>query len=367
MKISVTRDTLIKPVQAATSIVDKRHTMAILANVKLTAKDGLLQLCATDLEIEIIAQIPVNIEQPGEITVPARKLLDICRSLPDSAEIELSVDGGQVILKSGRSRFSLSSLSTHDFPSIDSKLDDESIKVAQSALHRLLKRTYFAMAQQDVRYFLNGLLIEMSDTYLRTVATNGHRLAMTTVNMAIALAGGKRQVIVPRKAVTELIRLLEDSDDQVEVTFGTGHIRVALPNYIFTSKLIDGRYPDYNRVIPTENKNIMKVSRESMKQTLTRTAILSNEKYQGIRVQVASNLVTLSANNPEQEEAKDELDVDYQGSDMEIGFNVNYLIDALSAMEKDQITISLNGATGSAVLRDGSDSDSVYVVMPIRL
>ncbi len=367
MKFSVARDILIKPVQAATSIVDKRHTMAILANVKLTANEGQLQLCATDLEIEIIAQVPITVEEPGEITVPARKLLDICRSLPEDANIRFSVEGTQAILNSGRSRFSLSSLPTCDFPSIESKLDDAPIQVAQSVLYRLLKRTYFAMAQQDVRYFLNGLLIEMSETYLRTVATNGHRLAMATANMAIPLTGGKRQVIVPRKAVIELIRLLEDSDDLVEVAFSTGHIRITLPDYVFTSKLVDGRYPDYNRVIPTDNKNIMKVCRESMKQTLTRTAILSNEKYHGIRVQVSNNLVTLSANNPEQEEAKDELDVDYQGAEMEIGFNVNYLIDALSAMDKDHITISLNGSSGSAVLRDGNDSDSIYVVMPIRL
>ncbi len=367
MKFSVTRNVLIKPVQAITGIVDKRNTMAILGNIKLEAHDGVLSLAATDLEVEVIAKIPVAVEVPGSITVPGKKLLDICRSLPDEASLAFTVDGSQAVLTSGRSRFTLAVLSADDFPSIESKLEDAPVQVVQSVLSRLLKRSYFAMASQDVRYFLNGLLVEMSDTYLRTVATNGHRLAMTTSNMAIPLSGAKRQVIVPRKAVMELMRLLDDSDEVVDVTLGAGHIRVTLPHYQFTSKLIDGRYPDYNRVIPTENKNIVKVNRELLKQTLSRTAILSNEKYHGIRVNMASNLMTLSANNPEQEEAKDELDVEYTGAEMEIGFNVNYLIDALSVMEQEHVVIVLNGASGSAVLRDGPDSDSVYVVMPIRL
>ncbi|MDO8953853.1 MAG: DNA polymerase III subunit beta [Gammaproteobacteria bacterium] len=367
MKFVIQRETLLKPLQAIIGVVEKRHTMAVLANILIDVKGQELRLTATDLEIEMISM--VSLSQPAEdgvITVPARKILDICRSLPDSALVEISSESAnKVTVKSGRSRFSLASLPAENFPSIDGNIGETHVKVSQKAFSGLLKHTYFAMAQQDVRYFLNGMLLEVSEHNLRAVATDGHRLAMA--NETVHGSVGVTQVIIPRKAIVELMRLMEPTDELIELTMGTSHIRAVLPQFTFTSKLLDGRYPDYNRVIPSPGANILLASKDILKSALSRTAILSNEKYRGVRLQFEEKLLKLMANNPEQEEAQDELEVNYTGKDLEIGFNVSYLLDVLNAIDGEAVKISLANANSSALIHDRDNDKNVYVVMPIRL
>ena len=365
MKFSLNRETLLKPLQAVMSVVENRHTMAILANILLDADNGTLSLTATDLELELVAKTQAAIEQPGKITVPGRKLLDISRSLPEGANITLTHNASQVVVTSGKSRFQLSTLSAQEFPSVEGELGSTTLTLPQNTLAYLIKKTHFAMAQQDVRYFLNGMLLEIKNNNLRTVTTDGHRLATCVVplDQDIPLT----QVIIPRKAVLEMLRLLEESDQSVVLTFGKNHLRVELPDFVFTTKLLEGRYPDYNRVIPAEGQNTLTVDRKLYKQALSRTAILSNEKYRGVRLNLGEKRLVLMANNPEQEEAQDELEVQYQGDAIEIGFNVNYLLDVMGVLECDAVQMNLTNANSSALVRDPNNNDSVYVVMPIRL
>lgn len=367
MKFEIQREQLLKPLQSLIGVVEKRHTMAILGNVLIEVKGTALKMTATDLEIELVATLTLDVAATdGKFTIPARKLVDICRSLPDSATVTFKVDdNNRPMVTSGRSRFSLSSLPAESFPSIEGHVGDTQINLAQQDLLSLLRKTYFSMAHQDVRYFLNGLLLEVSPELLRVVATDGHRLAMSTQKMDVPDLK-PIQVIIPRKAVIELMRLLEETDEPVNLTLGDNHIRAELPNYTFTSKLIDGRYPDYNRVIPSEGENVMMANGGDLKHALSRAAILSNEQYRGVRLKFMKDALHLSANNPEQEEAQDEVEVSYKGEDIEIGFNVSYLLDVLSSLN-DKVQVSLLSANSSALIRDEDDQSSLYVVMPIRL
>jgi DNA polymerase-3 subunit beta len=365
MKLSAAREALLKPLQAVIGVVERRQTMPILANVLLVTKDGSLSVTATDLEVELVATAAVDTESAGEVTVPGRKLLDICRALPDGATIDVSLSGDKLSVRSGRSKFSLATLPAAEFPTVEDIGADQSIEVSQKTLARLLEKTHFAMAQQDVRYYLNGLLIETGDNYLRAVATDGHRLALCQV----AEEGRnlpEQQVIVPRKGVLELQRLLSGEGD-VTIELGANHIRLQLDGNRLTSKLIDGRFPEYDRVIPKDTDNELLADREVFKGALQRTAILSNEKYRGIRLVIRDSGVVLQAHNPEQEEAEEELEVQYSGEDIEIGFNVNYLVDALSAITSDEVSISVVDGNSSCLLREPGNDDCKYVVMPMRL
>ena len=368
MKFTVDRETLIKPLQSLVSVVEKRHTMAILGNIlfKLTANK--LMLTATDLEVELSASINLNQSyEDSSVTVPARKLYDIVRSLLDNSEITFKQEKNRFIVTSGRSRFTLSTLEATDFPSVEGKVGDTQVQISQSTFAGLLKRTYFAMAQQDVRYFLNGMLFEVADKTLRVVATDGHRLAMSTEPLPVTVEN-KAQVIIPRKAILELMRLVDEhSDDPITLALGSHHIQVTLPDYQFTSKLLDGRYPDYNRVVPPPGTNLMIANKELLRSALQRTAILSNEKYRGVRLIFNNPDLRLLANNPEQEEAEDEIKVSYEGEQLEIGFNVSYLLDVLNAIEGDEVKVALNNGNSSALIHDANSQASIYVVMPIRL
>ena len=365
MKLSAAREALLKPLQAVIGVVERRQTMPILANVLLVTRDGSLSVTATDLEVELVASATVDTESAGEVTVPGRKLLDICRALPDGATINISLSGDKLSIRSGRSKFTLATLPAAEFPTVEDIGAGQSIEVSQVTLARLLEKTHFAMAQQDVRYYLNGLLIETGDSYLRAVATDGHRLALCQV----AEEGRKlpeQQVIVPRKGVLELQRLLTGEGD-VSIELGANHIRLQLDGNRLTSKLIDGRFPEYDRVIPKDTDNELLADREVFKGALQRTAILSNEKYRGIRLVIRDSGVVLQAHNPEQEEAEEELEVQYSGEDIEIGFNVNYLVDALSAITSDEVSISVVDGNSSCLLREPGNDDCKYVVMPMRL
>lgn len=365
MKFSASREAILEPLQAVIGVVERRQTMPILSNVLLALAGKKLSITATDLEVELVAQSDVAGESGGEVTVPGRKLHDICRALPPGSKVDINVAGERLSLKAGRSRFTLSTLKAGDFPTIDDIAAQHSFVVPQTDLHKLLTRTQFSMAQQDVRYYLNGLLLETGGKTLRAVATDGHRLALAEIELANKVAK-ESQVIVPRKGVLELNRLLETEGD-LNVSLGASHIRVDKASLRLTSKLIDGRFPEYQRVIPKSPTSALKADRDALREALQRTAILSNEKYRGVRLELSSNSVTMQANNPEQEEAIETLEVEYSGSAMEIGFNVNYLLDALGAIESSQVEIGLTDSNSSCLIVAPGDTHTKYVVMPMRL
>lgn len=367
MRFSVSRDALLKPLQLVAGVVERRQTLPVLSNVLIQLEGDRLSLTGTDLEVEIVGRIQLEqVGDAGEITVPARKLVDICRSLPDGAQIEFFEDGQKLVVKSGRSRFSLSTLPANDFPNVEDGPSDLQFSCPQSDIKRLIDRTAFAMAQQDVRYYLNGMLWEVTQGQLRVVSTDGHRLALCTRPLAIETAQ-KIQAILPRKGVIELARLLSDGDHIAEIKLGASHIRATTADFTFTSKLVDGKFPDYERVLPKGGSRVVIGVRDELKQAFGRTAILSNEKYRGVRLQLEPGQLTIVANNPEQEEAEETVTVDYNGESMEIGFNVSYLLDVANVLNTENIKITLADSNSSALLEEPENGDSAYVVMPMRL
>ncbi len=367
MKLTINREALLKPLQLVAGVVERRQTLPVLSNVLLVVEGDQLSLTGTDLEVELVGRVKLEQSaESGEITVPARKLMDICKSLPEDCDIELKVDDQKVILRSGRSRFTLSTLPANDFPNIEEEAGSFTFSIAQSRLRRLIDRTGFAMAQQDVRYYLNGMLLEVNNHMLRSVATDGHRLAMCSVDADIS-QDNKHQVIVPRKGILELARLLTEGDEAVNITVGGNHIRANTGDFTFTSKLVDGKFPDYERVLPRGGDKIVIGDRQTLRQAFNRTAILSNEKYRGIRMMLNENTMKIMANNPEQEEAEEEVTVNYPGDALEIGFNVSYLLDVLSVISGDAVKLTLSDSNSSALIEETEGGDSVYVVMPMRL
>ena len=368
MKFTISREAFLKPLQLVVSVVERRQTLPVLSNVLIHLDGGnQLSLTGTDLEVEIVGYAQLdNPGESGEITVPARKLMDICKSLPDKADINFSEDGGRMHITSGRSRFTLSTLSASEFPCVEEGAGQVEFSLVGETLKRLLEDTAFAMAQQDVRYYLNGMLWEAASGILRAVATDGHRLAMSHTEMPFTLPE-KIQAIVPRKGVMELSRILHD-DDTINVVIGANHVRVQGAEFRFTSKLIDGAYPDYERVLPRGGTKFINGGREILRHAFARTAILSNEKYRGVRLLIEGNLLKITANNPEQEEAEEEVVIDFQGEGgLEIGFNVNYLLDALNALKGESARISLSDANSSALMESPDFPGAVYVIMPMRL
>jgi DNA polymerase-3 subunit beta len=365
MKFSISRESLLKVLQAVIGVVERRQTMPILANVLFAAREKGLSVTASDLEVELIAEAATErVDVPGEITVPGRKLLDITRALDTDARLAVQLEGDRLVLKAGRSRFVLSTLPAAEFPLVDRMETTSRLRLPQSDLARLLDKTQFSMAQQDVRYYLNGLLLETSSTRVRAVATDGHRLALCDISI-INQDVTSTQVIVPRKGVMELHRLLGSGD--VTIAIGSNHIRATLDGIQFTSKLIDGRFPDYERVIPTSETATLKADRDTLRSALQRAAILSNEKYRGVRLELGRNTLRIQANNPDQEEASDEIEVQYEGEGIEIGFNVTYLLDALAAVDEDAVEIDFVDANSSCLIRSPSGGMGKYVVMPMRL
>jgi DNA polymerase-3 subunit beta len=365
MKFSAAREVILKPLQTVVGVVERRQTMPILSNVLLSVQGNKLSVTATDLEVEMVAEAEVKAEAGGEITVPGRKLHDIFRALPEGASVEISQNGDRVNVKAGRSRFTLSTLRAADFPTVEEVGAKQTLRLNKPDLRRLVDKTHFSMAQQDVRYYLNGLLLETERKRLRAVATDGHRLALSEAEL-LAAATRDEQLIVPRKGVLELSRLL-DGEGEVQLALGANHIRVHLDGIRLTSKLIDGRFPEYGRVVPSEPKNLLKADRNLFRQALQRTAILSNEKYRGVRLELSPNSVVLQANNPEQEEAVETLEVEYSGDTMEIGFNVNYLLDALAAVDGEQVEFGVTDANSSCLIREPGSDRTKFVVMPMRL
>lgn len=368
MKLSIQRSDLLKPLQMINGVVERRQTLPILSNVLLNAKDDRLYLTGTDLEIEMIGNVRLeNIEAQGTITVSARKLLDICRALPEEAQLQLTLENDHLSLRSGKSRFNLTTLPAHEFPDVEDAPFSTQFTMQQSKLKNLLSKVYFAMGQQDVRHYLNGALFDINQGILKCVATDGHRLAMSQIQEEKVL-DAKSKVILPRKSVLELVRLLDaTSENEATVCIGDNHFRIITPDFTFTSKLINAQYPDYEKLIPRNVENTAIASREALKQALVRASILSNEKFRGIRLQLNQDSLRIMANNPEQEEAEELIPLEYQGSGMEIGFNVAYLLDVVSAIVSDTIRWSFSDPSAGVLIESGDQDDSLYVVMPMRL
>ncbi|MEY1660628.1 DNA polymerase III subunit beta [Isoalcanivorax beigongshangi] len=367
MRFTINRELLLKPLQQVAGVVERRQTLPVLANVLIEVSDQRLSLTGTDLELELVARLPLegDGQQLGETTVPARKLLDICKSLPAESEIRFEVDGERMVVRSGRSRFTLSTLPASDFPSLEEEVGGASLEIEPEQLRRLIDNTAFSMAQQDVRYYLNGMLLELGKNRLRAVATDGHRLAMADAE--VAGISEEVQVIVPRKGVMELARLLGDGATAIRLTVGKNHVRLVVGDITFTTKLVDGKFPEYERVIPKDTPRRVSADRETLRQALGRVAILSNEKYRGVRLQLSDGMLRIQANNPEQEEAEEEVSVSFQGDELEIGFNVSYLIDVLNALHGTEVQLQLGDSNSSAVVVDPNTSGTLYVVMPMRL
>ncbi|OUS17311.1 DNA polymerase III subunit beta [Gammaproteobacteria bacterium 50_400_T64] len=370
MKFSVSKETLVKQLQMAVGVVERRQTLPILANVLIRLNEGELTLTGTDLEVEIISRTASEMgsEISGALTVPARKLLDICRSLPDGVDIKFSTnDKGRVVITSGRSRFTLTTLPAEEFPNVEDGAESVEFSLPAKSLKHLIDSTSFAMAHQDVRYYLNGMLWEVSGSKLNGVATDGHRLAISSIELPGDAVSSPVQVILPRKGVVELSRLLVDEGD-IKISLGEAHLRVRGSDFHFTSKLVDGAYPDYDRVLPKGGTLVIRGDRDGLRQAFSRAAILSNEKYRGVRLLLSENLLNIVANNPEQEEAQEEVVVSYTGVELEVGFNVNYILDVLNTLGGEEAVFILSDANSSALIQDPADeAGSSYVIMPMRL
>jgi DNA polymerase III subunit beta len=366
MKIVTDRENLLEPLQQIAGVVERRQTLPILANILINAGSNGMQMTATDLEVELKTQASANCEGDIDFTVPARKLLDITKALPDGAVINLEITGEKAKLQSGRSRFSLGVLPAQDYPVIEPTPSSMVMTVKEGLFKRLIEKTQFAMAQQDVRYYLNGMLLEIQGGDIRTVATDGHRLALSQSTGAVSNEL-EIQVILPRKAVIELGRLLKDKDDDIKIELSNSYIKVLLEGAVFTSKLIDGRFPEYQRVMPSGSDKEVVADKTNLRQSLSRASILSNEKYRGIRFSLQTNLLQLQAHNPEQEEAEEELEIDYNGEELKIGFNVGYLIDAISAIDEGEVIVELKDSNSSALIYGKGNEESKYVIMPMRI
>lgn len=366
MKISTNRDNLLPPLLQVGNVVERRQTLPILANVLMRVEGGSITFIATDLEVELETRIEASTEESAEFTLPARKFIDICKALPESAKINISLEGEKAIIRSGRGRYTLGMLPATDYPSIEPASVTQTLRIRETDLKNLLEQTQFAMAQQDVRYYLNGLLLEAVPRRIRAVATDGHRLALSEVAYK-GKVDNEMQVIIPRKAVLELHRLLSHSENEVVLETSNSHIQIHLGNTSFTSKLIDGRYPDYNRVLPTGETHDLIADKEELRQTLARAAILSNEKYRGITFMASKDMLRLKAHNPEQDEAEEEVEVKYSGPEINIGFNVGYLIDVLGVLVGENVCISLIDGNSSSLITSTTSDSSKYVVMPMRI
>ena len=366
MKLQVGRNELLSALQSVIGVVERRQTLPVLSNFLLETRDDELIVTGTDLEIELESRARVQNIAPGRVTVPARKFFDICRGLPEGADINLESTGDRATLRSGRSRYSLSCLKADEYPAMGQVADGRKLVLKHTELKRLIERTQFAMAQQDVRYYLNGMLLEINSKRIRTVTTDGHRLAMSEV---VKDTGFKEavQIIIPRKAVLELGRLLEAGEEEVTLIVAAGQLQADLDMVRLTTKLIDGRFPDYERVIPDSGDKRLQAKCDSVKRALGRAAILSNEKFRGVRLQLDEGKLVLQTHNPEHDEAEDDLEVNYSGGAMEIGFNVNYLLDALGALTGDEFVMELKNSDSSGLVYALDDPSSKYVVMPMRL
>lgn len=366
MKFNINKDKILSSLQTSCGVIERKQTLPVLSNLLIVAEKEKITFTGTDMEVEIVSIIAHENESIGEVTVPAKKFLDICRALPDGSNIDLSFNKTQATVKSGKSKFTLATLPATEFPLTEAIGNSIKIILSQERFRSLLEDTMFSMAQQDVRYYLNGLLIEIKKDSLRAVATDGHRLALKEIEVKTGLEEAQ-QIIVPRKGVIELIKLLDDDNENINIEISQNHIRIEKDTIQFTSKLVDGKFPDYQRVIPKEGSYPLRADRELLKQGLIRASILSNEKYKGVRLILQKGTLKAFAHNPEQEEAEEEIEINYNGDEIEIGFNVTYLLDALSAIKTKQVILNISDPNSSCLVLPDNEIECKYVVMPMRL
>lgn len=366
MHIHISREELLKPLAHVVAVIERRQALPILANVAMSVNDGVLRLTGTDLEIELVATTATSTSSAGAMTVPGRKLYDICRALPPEAMVEIRQEGDKAQIKSGKSRFTLTTLPAADFPSVEGGGWQAELRVDQQDLKQVIDRTHFCMAHQDVRYYLNGLLLELDGKRLRAVATDGHRMGLSEVELTEPIAV-PRQVIVPRKGVLEIGRFLTASEDPALLSLSNNHVRISVQDLTLTSKLIDGRFPDYQQVLPVNYQRIVRARRATLREALLRAAILANEKYRGVRLTARPGILLITAHNPEQEEAQEEIAITYDGEEIEVGFNVNYVMEALAGLDSEEVELHINDAHSSCALLAPGRTDTRYVVMPMRL
>ncbi len=369
MKLLINRENILQPLSYVNSVVERRQTLPILANAFLKLEKGILWLTGTDLEVEITTSInDVKSDADGECTLTAQKFLDICRTLPENADISLEQEKNKVIIRAGKSRFSLQGLPSTDFPRIETQNWQERFTISQKELKQLIDNTSFSMAQQDVRYYLNGLLFEITKDKLISVATDGHRLSKSETKIKTSASEEPRQAIIPRKAIVELNRLLSSTEEDITIELNDNHICFTIGDIIFTSKLIDGNFPDYKSVMAAKLPVKVNLDRKDFYQILLRASILTNDKFRGVRLKLSESMMNVSSNNPEQEEATDEMSIKgYEGPDMEIGFNVNYLMDILKALDSNDVELSVKDGNSSCTLNKPKEVATKYLVMPMRL
>jgi len=368
MKLTISKETLLDQLTHVVGAVEKKHTSKILENILIQVSENQLSLVGTDLEIEMSSKLDIQAEEPGQITAPARKLFDICKALPADCFILFETEGERLHIKGLRSKFELATLPAEEYPLLDDIPIQNEITIPEKNLKLLMEKVSFSMANQDVRYYLNGLLLELSDNKLLAVSTDGHRLAVSEFTVENLKLDAPLKIIVPRKGILELTRLLDSSSEiPVALQISDNHIRVHKDNIRFTSKLIDGKYPDYQAAIPANCQHNIELDREQFRDTLSRVAILSNEKFRGIRLKLQNGVMILHSNNPENESAEEEIDINYSGELFEIGFNVTYLLEAVNHLEGKIVHLELSTPDSSALLHSSDDLQTRYVVMPIRL
>lgn len=370
MNITIKQDLLLKALQPVSGVSDKKHQLPILGNVLIIAEKHKVSFICSDQDLELITFVTqAEISEEGAITVSCRKLLDICRSLPEQSLINLITEESRVLIRANRSRFTLLSLPAADFPVVQMSSNGKEYRVSSSILHQMIDHTHFAMAQQDVRYYLNGMLFVFNPGLHVVVATDGHRLTKTKNHDNHSVDIGF-QVIVPRKTISEVLKLINPEPLEVTIRLEENHIQFIHPQFTLTSKLIEGRFPDYHKVIPQNTEYQALINKNLLKQTLLRVAILSNEKNKGVRFLFDNNNLTVEAQNPEQEEATEELEMHYNGPSIEVAFNAHYILDVLNVVPTDQVKIAFSDSKNSVLLAahdEEQDSQSQYVVMPLRL
>lgn len=370
MQFTISREALLKPLQRVASVAERRQAMPILANILVVVKNQLLSLTATDLEIEMIVRIPLTMgAQPGMVTIPGKKWMDICKALPEQANLTLELIDQKVILRSGRSRYTLACLEAENFPQIEESVGNVELAISQQVLKELLDFTAFSMAHQDVRYYLNGVFLSLRPDEIRMVATDGHRLATISLPLAINLPHPVG-VIIPRKAVMEMQRLYGEGEEEIGLVVGKNHLRSITPQASFITKLIEGKFPDYQRVVPASGGHELEIAREPLRQALNRVCALFTDKFRGVGLQFNPGVLRIIAVTPDKDEVEDELEIAYQGESLEIGVNASYLLEYLNIIHSDTVQISFQDANQPILFKSQlgkMNGQHLYVVMPMRL
>jgi len=366
MNFIINREQLLSPLQQIVSVIEKRQTMPILSNVLVVVNEDDLVLTGTDLEIQLIAKINLDTSEPGQITVPARKFLDIIRLLPNESEIKIELKEDKVKVTSGRSRFSLTTLAADNYPEFSESELENQFLINAGQFKKALDKTVFCMANQDIRYYLNGLLLHISNSKLKLVASDGHRLSIYEDNIGTA-TGYESRIILPRKGVLELSRLLDDEEAELNIQFSNSNIRIYIKDLTFSAKLVDSKYPDFSKVFDQPFFNQIHIQRQLLKDALTRVSILANEKFKGITFDISDNLLRLNSHNPEHDEANEELIIEYQGEPLSIAFNSQYVLDAVSNLDSELAVLTIASNASSCFIEEPEQQLYKFIVMPMRL